>query len=141
MTTDARREALRTLAADMEGGGRGRDDPIRSVFAQIGDRWTMLILLTLRVGAWRHAELKRVIGSLAIEGKISQRVLTEKLRALERNGFVLREATADVPPRVTYSLTRTGLGLLEQAGALLDWIKANRSAIDLARETFADSEE
>lgn len=134
---DARLDGLRALAADMEGGGRGRDDPVRAVFALIGDRWTMLILLTLGIGAWRHAELRRVVGDLAIEDGISQRVLTEKLRALERNGFVLRETTDDVPPRVTYSLTGMGRDLLAQAGTLLSWVKVHRDTIDAARQEFA----
>ncbi len=129
--------AVEALARDMHDGGRGRDDPIRAVFALIGDRWTMLILTTLGIGSWRHAELRRTVGALAIEEGISQRVLTEKLRALERLGFVSRDTTDDVPPRVTYSLTAMGRGLLDQTGGLMGWIKSNREAIDAARTRFA----
>lgn len=140
MDDHARDIRVEALASEMKDSGRERDEPIRAVFALIGDRWTMLILLTLAIGPWRHAELKRVVGALAVENGISQRVLTEKLRALERNGFVLRETTNDVPPRVTYSLNRLGEELLDQAKGLIEWVKTNRCAIDAARLAFAEQE-
>lgn len=134
---DARAQRLEALAADMEASGRGRDDPVRTVFALVGDRWTMLLLLVLGTGDWRHAELRRVVGRLSIEEGISQRVLTEKLRALRRNGFVSRHSTDDVPPRVTYRLTKSGCELLDRARALLDWVKGEVPVILAARDGFA----
>lgn len=137
----ARTAALSALAADMSAAGRGRDDPVRTVFALIGDRWTMLLLLVLGTGDWRHAELRRAVGRLAIEDGISQRVLTQKLRALRRNGFVSRHATTDVPPRVTYRLTANGRQLLLRAQALLDWVKGELPSIIAARQQFSCEDE
>lgn len=128
--------ALETLAGEMDATGRGRDSPVREVFALLGDRWTMLILLALGAGCWRQATLKRIIGALAIEGAISQRMLTLKLRALERDGFVVRSATEDVPPHVDYRLSDEGAALLGEAERLLEWIKSRRDAINAARATF-----
>lgn len=58
------------------------------ITALIGDRWTNLILLVLETGEARHSDLKRVLGELSDEQAISQRVLTQKLRNLERHGFI-----------------------------------------------------
>ncbi|MEY4761828.1 MAG: hypothetical protein RLZZ200_1684 [Pseudomonadota bacterium] len=121
------------LAAEMRAQGIGRDEPVREVPALLGDRWTTLILLVLATGTWRHAELRRTLSELSAEGRISQRVLTLKLRALARNGFVMREATEDVPPRVSYMLTPLGLGLMAEARRLIDWVAAHRAEIDAAR--------
>ena len=127
---------LEALAAEMDAAGRARDDPIREVFALLGDRWTMLLLLALDAGAWRHATLRRIVGALSIEGAISQRMLTLKLRALERDGFVLRHATGDVPPKVNYRLSGRGEALLGHAMGLLDWLKRENEAIAAARAAF-----
>ena len=127
---------LEALAAEMDAAGRSRDDPIREVFALLGDRWTMLLLLALDAGGWRHATLRRIVGALSIEGAISQRMLTLKLRALERDGFVLRRTTADVPPKVDYRLSARGQALLRHAVDLLDWLKQENEAIAAARAAF-----
>lgn len=124
------------LAAEMRQHGQGRHDPVREVSAMLGDRWTTLLLLVLGTGCWRHAELRRTVGRLSAEGSISQRVLTLKLRALERNGFVLRTTTGDVPPRVSYQLTPLGQGLAGEARRLIDWVIAHRAAIEAARQDF-----
>jgi DNA-binding HxlR family transcriptional regulator len=109
---------------------------VREVFALLGDRWTTLILLVLRIGRWRHAELRRALGRLGAEGKISQRVLTLKLRALERDGIVLRHATADMPPKVSYTLSPLGESLVVETERLIEWVHANRAEIDAARKAF-----
>lgn len=127
---------LGQLAAEMDASGRSRDDPIREVFGLLGDRWTMLILLALGAGGWRHTTLRRILGALSIEGAISQRMLTLKLRALERDGFVLRRATHDVPPRVDYRLSGRGEALLGEAQRLLEWVKTEHAAIQAARRAF-----
>lgn len=131
---DAAWIALHALAGQMEAGGRGREDPTRAVFGLLGDRWSMLILLTLGAGEWRHATLRRIVGTLSIEGAISQRVLTSKLRAMERDGLVHRTVSDDVPPRVEYRLSDLGLGLLDRATALLRWVSDHRDAIDASRK-------
>lgn len=132
----AHHAGLAGLASDMRANGYQRSDPVREVFALLGDRWTMLILLTLSIGTFRHAELLRAIGRLSAEGRISQRVLTLKLRTLERNGLVERRATADVPPKVSYELTPLGHDLLTKARAMMAWVHSHRDRIDTARTAF-----
>ncbi|MDE2435570.1 MAG: helix-turn-helix transcriptional regulator [Sphingomonadales bacterium] len=130
------RDGIASLATEMARHGIDRDAPVRSVMALLGDRWTTLILLVLETGEWRHAELKRVLATLSAEQAISQRVLTLKLRALERDGFVARFVTHDVPPKVSYRLTGLGLALQGQARQTIEWIKANGAAIEAARVHF-----
>lgn len=129
-------DGLSALAEEMRTHGYQRDEPVREIFGLLGDRWSTLILLVLAIGTFRHAELQRALGRLGAEGKISQRVLTLKLRTMERDGLVIRSATPDVPPRVSYSLSPLGSGLLAQARALLGWIQSHRSAIEQARAAF-----
>ncbi len=136
-------EGLIGLAASMRANGYQRHDPVREIPALMGDRWTTLILLALEVGSFRHAELLRAITRLSegAEGKISQRILTAKLRVLERDGCVVRTATTDIPPRVSYALTALGVGLVTQIRALHAWVFANRATIDAAREGFDKGEQ
>lgn len=129
-------ERLESLAAEMAAHGTDRDAPVRSVMALLGDRWTTLILLVLATGEWRHAELKRALAALSAEQAISQRVLTLKLRTLERDGFVARAVTADVPPKVSYRLTPLGEALHGQARGMIEWVKANARAIEQSRRGF-----
>jgi DNA-binding HxlR family transcriptional regulator len=124
------------LADEMQTNGFQPDDPVRVIFAQLGDRWTTLILLVLKIGCWRHAELRRVLGRLGSEGNISQRVLTLKLRALERDGIVSRTATNDVPSKVSYALTPLGTSLVSEAERLILWVHGHRNAIQDARAVF-----
>lgn len=130
------RARLAELAAEMGKGGVERDDPARSVMAMLGDRWSPLILLVLDTGKWRHADLRRVTAGLSSEQALSQRIMTLKLRALERDGFVLREATDDVPPRVTYSLTDMGRELVGELRRMIGWLNGRRAAVLAARARF-----
>ncbi|MBB3359833.1 MULTISPECIES: helix-turn-helix domain-containing protein [unclassified Novosphingobium] len=134
-------QAIARLAAEMTAHGKHRDDPAREVMGLLGDRWSTLILLVLETGEWRHADLRRTLGQLSAEQAISQRVLTLKLRTLERDGFVARSITGSVPPKVSYRLTPLGRDLHGQARALIDWINTRADNIRLARERFdaADS--
>jgi DNA-binding HxlR family transcriptional regulator len=129
-------QAIKALAEEMAVHGTGREAPVRSIMALLGDRWTTLIVLVLAAGEWRHAELKRVLASLSAERAISQRVLTLKLRTLERDGFVLRAVTGDVPPKVSYRLTPLGEHLHKQARGMIDWVKASSVQIEQARSRF-----
>jgi DNA-binding HxlR family transcriptional regulator len=131
-----RRPALAALAAEMAAHGIDRDAPVRSIMALLGDRWTTLILLVLSSGELRHAELRRLLVTLSAEQAISQRVLTLKLRTLERDGFVARSVTGDVPPKVSYRLTPLGQALKDQARRTIDWVQTNRASIDSARSDF-----
>jgi DNA-binding HxlR family transcriptional regulator len=128
--------ALAALAEAMARDGKQRDDPMREVFARLGDRWSMLILLVLRTGTYRHAALKRVIGALGAEGKISQRMLTLRLRGLERDGLVRQTQLPSKAPHVEYDLTPLGHELLVQVDRLMEWIRGRGSEIAQSRVDF-----
>jgi DNA-binding HxlR family transcriptional regulator len=104
------------------------DCPVREVLDRVGDKWSVLIVVLLGRRAHRFTELHR-----AIDG-ISQRMLTLTLRALARDGLVVRTAHATVPPRVDYELTDLGRTLLAPLSALDAWAAAHRDDIRAARE-------
>jgi DNA-binding HxlR family transcriptional regulator len=135
------RPGIRALAADMASHGTERDAPARGIMGLLGDRWSTLVLLVLMTGPCRHAGLRRVLSQLSSERGISQRVLTMKLRALERDGFVDRAVSADVPPRVSYALTPLGHDLAQRARAMIDWVNANEATIHAARHAFDAADE
>lgn len=113
--------------------GVEREYPTRSVMALLGDRWSPLILLVLATGVWRHADLRRVTAKLSVEKALSQRIMTLKLRALERDGFVARAVTEDVPPKVSYSLTPLGESLVAELRSMIDWLNRRKGDILDAR--------
>ncbi|MCX7282706.1 MAG: helix-turn-helix domain-containing protein [Novosphingobium sp.] len=136
MESGGSRPTIAALEAEMVVHGKGRDDPAREVMGLLGDRWSTLILLVLATGPWRHAELRRTLAMLSAEQALSQRVLTLKLRTLERDGFVWRRVSGDVPPKVTYGLTPLGTDLHTEARRLIDWINSRSPAIREARAVF-----
>ena len=90
--------------------------PVETTLALIGNKWQVLILRDLSLnGTMRFKDLQRSIG------KISQKVLTSNLRAMEDAGIVHREVFAEVPPRVEYSLTETGASLKPVLDAMWAW--------------------
>ncbi|OZG62215.1 MarR family transcriptional regulator [Bifidobacterium lemurum] len=89
--------------------------PVETTLMLISDRWKVLILRDLMGGARRFGELQRSVG------KISQKVLTSNLRAMEQDGLVKRKVYAEVPPRVEYSLTATGKSLQPIVDAMKAW--------------------
>lgn len=103
---------------------------VSSVLARIGDKWTVLIVITLADGPRRFNELKRTVGG------ISQRMLTLTLRGLERDGFVSRTLFPTMPPRVDYELTELGHSLLGPVQALGSWAFANIPIVEQARMAF-----
>ena len=118
--------------------GNRREDPVRSVFARLGDRWSILLLQLLRVASFRHATLRRLASAVVPSGEkpISQRMLTLRLRTLERDGIIRRRATTHVPPQVQYSLTPIGRDLAQQAHALAMWVCEHSAQIRRAREKY-----
>jgi len=105
--------------------------PIRNILSRIGDKWSMLVLYTLETDeAKRFKELQRNIPD------ISQKMLTATLRMLEADGLVKREAFAEVPPRVEYSLSDKGKTLLPHINALLSWATDNMDDIYEARRHY-----
>lgn len=104
--------------------------PTRSVLDRIGDRWTVLVLLLLARRSHRFTELAR-----GIEG-ISPKVLTQTLRAMERDGLATREVFAEVPPRVEYTLTDLGRSLVEAVAALEAWTRGHFDEVLAARAAY-----
>jgi DNA-binding HxlR family transcriptional regulator len=104
--------------------------PTRQVINRIGDRWSLLVLYALDGGTLRFQELRR-----AVEG-VSQKMLTQTLRLLERDGLVRRQVYATVPPRVEYSLTPLGRSLAGHIAGIREWAYANMTGIEAARAEF-----
>lgn len=104
--------------------------PVRHVLDGIGDKWSILILTDLKRGSSRFSDLRRAIPD------ISQKMLTQTLRKLERDGLVSREVTPSIPPRVDYDLTELGQSLVDQLRPLADWALANRGHVAKARAEY-----
>lgn len=104
----------------------------RQVLDHIAGKWTVLIVDILRDGPMRYTELSR-----RIEG-VSQKMLTQTLRSLETDGFVLRTVTPTIPPRVDYALTDLGRSLGEPIRALREWTETHINEIERARVAVAE---
>ncbi|MFJ8210490.1 winged helix-turn-helix transcriptional regulator [Streptomyces sp. NPDC096033] len=103
---------------------------VRDVLARVGDRWTVLVVTTLAEGPLRFSALHgRVAG-------VSQRMLSQTLRALTRDGLVARTAYAEVPPRVEYELTPLGRSLSDAVAHLTHWVRDHQAEIVRNREAF-----
>jgi DNA-binding HxlR family transcriptional regulator len=104
--------------------------PAREVMAIVGDKWAGLIVNALGPGPQRHGDLQRTIAG------VSQKMLTQTLRLLERNGMLSRTVTPSVPVRVDYELTALGRSLAPVLRALKEWSEANIDQIMAARDAF-----
>lgn len=104
--------------------------PVRDVIDYIGDRWSLLALLALAGGTLRFTEVKRAIGD------ISQRMLAQTLRSLERDGYVTRTVHPTVPPKVEYTLTDLGRSLLGKVKPLIAWADENHARVRKARKAY-----
>ncbi|MEM8492023.1 MAG: helix-turn-helix domain-containing protein [Pseudomonadota bacterium] len=104
--------------------------PVRNVVAQISDRWSMLVLFALVDGPDRFNALKRRVE------RISQKMLTQTLRDLEREGYVNRTVYPEVPVRVEYALTELGRALIGPLYGLVSWADDNHAAIRQCRENY-----
>ena len=89
--------------------------PVKTTLKIIGGRWKVIIIHQLMDGTKRFSELKR-----AIDG-ITQKMLTQQLRELERDGVVERKVYPQVPPKVEYSLTHLGRSLKPILEAMHEW--------------------
>lgn len=89
--------------------------PVETTLTLIGDKWKVLILRDLLPGTKRFDELKKSVG------KVSQKVLTAQLRAMEDSGLLTRTVYPEVPPRVEYSLTELGQSLKPILDSMLEW--------------------
>ena len=104
--------------------------PIRDVLDRVGDKWSLLVLLTLETDTKRFMEIKRLIGD------ISQRVLTQTLRNLERDGYIFRKVYPQVPPKVEYQQTEMGRKFLLKLLPIIEWANEWHEQIIVARQIF-----
>ena len=104
--------------------------PSRKVLELLAEKWAVLVIHLLTSGPHRTAELRRRIGG------VSEKMLIQTLRKLERHGFIERHDFGEVPPRVEYSLTTLGQSLAKTVRLLDDWVEANMSAVLQAQRMF-----
>jgi DNA-binding HxlR family transcriptional regulator len=104
--------------------------PTREVLDRIGDRWTVLTVGALGQGPLRFNQIERSVAG------ISQKMLTQTLRGLERDGLVLRTVYPEVPPRVVYELTSEGRTLLAPLAALQAWATGHIGGVLEARQKY-----
>jgi DNA-binding HxlR family transcriptional regulator len=104
--------------------------PATEVLQLIGDKWSVLIVISLAEGPKRFSEIRRAIPA------VSQRMLTLTLRGLERDGMVSRTVTPSIPPRVDYELTKLGHSLKQPIWGLGQWATDNHAAILRARSAY-----
>ncbi|MEP6686465.1 MAG: helix-turn-helix domain-containing protein [Verrucomicrobiota bacterium] len=101
--------------------------PSRLVLDRIADKWTALVIQFLARGTQRYSGLHREIGG------ISQKMLTQTLRSLERDGLVQRKVHPVVPPKVEYALTKLGRTLIEPLQGLCRWSEKHLSELEANR--------
>jgi len=94
------------------------DCATRRVLDRIADKWTVLVIGLLEDEPKRFSQLQRGIGG------ISQKMLAQTLRSLERDGLVTRTVYPEVPPRVEYELTALGRTLIEPIAAIRNWAES-----------------
>lgn len=105
----------------------------RQVLELIADKWTAIIIYRLAQGTKRYSEIQREISG------ISQKMLTQTLRGLERDGIVERKVYPVVPPKVEYSLTPLGETLIEPLCKLCEWAETHVSEVEAARTHYDNS--
>ncbi|MBN9388016.1 MAG: helix-turn-helix transcriptional regulator [Chloroflexi bacterium] len=108
----------------------GSTCPYRQVVDLLSNKWSILVMHLLKGGPRRFVFLQRHITGL------SQKMLTQTLRELERNGLVKRTVYAEVPPRVEYELTPLGQTMQEPIAAILSWSRQNLTALIDAQERY-----
>lgn len=104
--------------------------PARGVLDHVGDKWALLVLHRLADGPVRFNALRREIHG------VSQKVLSQVLKRLERDGLIARTAYATVPVTVEYALTGLGQCLTANVGPLLRWAEQNMEQIRAAQDAY-----
>jgi DNA-binding HxlR family transcriptional regulator len=107
--------------------------PYRLVLEHVTSRWGVLVLIALAERPYRFSELRRAIG------RVSEKMLTQTLQTLERDGLVHRDAKPVIPPRVDYSLTALGREAAEQVAALAGWTERRMDAVLEARAAYDEA--
>ncbi|MFE6808010.1 winged helix-turn-helix transcriptional regulator [Streptomyces sp. NPDC057681] len=122
-----------------KGSSRGEDMcPYRLVLEHVTSRWGVLVLIALEERSYRFSELRREIGRVS-ERNVSEKMLTQTLQTLERDGMVHRDAKPVIPPRVDYSLTDLGREAAEQVRTLAIWTERSMEAVTRARSTYDET--
>ncbi|MFE5482026.1 winged helix-turn-helix transcriptional regulator [Streptomyces sp. NPDC056527] len=119
----------KSLLADVDGAMC----PSRLVLEHVTSRWGVLILIALRERSYRFSELRRRVGG------VSEKMLTQTLQTLERDGFVHRDAKPVIPPRVDYSLTELGEEAARQVRELARWADERVPAVQEARARYDEA--
>jgi DNA-binding HxlR family transcriptional regulator len=128
----ARHEQVRRkLAAEAQQTDPRVEALVNGIIGRVADKWTMIVIDVLA----EHGELRFTRIARLVPG-ISQRMLTQTLRQMEREGLVLRTVHPVVPPRVEYRLTDLGLGLGEAFCGVWMWAERNLERIEQARAEF-----
>lgn len=127
--------ATRTAAQQRSEARRAYDAylqecPARELLDRLSDKWVSLLLNALADGPRRYSELSRTVAG------VSQKMLTQSLRNLERDGLLVRTVTPTVPVRVDYALTPLGRSLLPVVQAIKCWAETNIEEVIAARGTY-----
>lgn len=109
--------------------------PSRVIFQRIGDKWASLVIQVLGSGPVRFSELRKMVSV------VTPKVLTQTLRALERDGLITRTVHAQVPPRVDYELTAMGESLLQPLTMLRHWAESHVPTILEARDAYDEAQD
>jgi len=129
-------KSLREELLQLRPGDPAVDRLVEEIIGRVADKWTMLLIEVLtEQECCRFGELSRACSG------ISQKMLTQTLRAMERDGLVTRMVYPVVPPKVEYRLTDLGLGLSKAFCGVWLWAEANRETIEQARRDYAERQE
>ncbi|MBY0301660.1 MAG: helix-turn-helix transcriptional regulator [Sphingomonas ginsenosidimutans] len=104
--------------------------PTRQLLDRVGDKWSVLVLILLADRDCRFNELKRQVGG------ISQKMLSQTLRALERDGLVRRDVAPTMPVTVSYALTPLGADLIAALRLMIDWAETRMPDVVVARRRY-----
>jgi DNA-binding HxlR family transcriptional regulator len=104
--------------------------PSRKLLDRLSDKWVTLVLSALAGGECRYSDLSRRIAG------VSQKMLTQTLRGLERDGLLERTLTPQVPVRVDYRLTPLGESLMPLVAAIKSWAERHIEDVEAARERY-----
>lgn len=104
--------------------------PSRRLLDTLSDKWVSLVLTALSGGSMRYSDLARTIAG------VSQKMLTQTLRTLERDGLVARTVTPSVPVRVDYELTPLGDNLMPLVRAIKKWAETHMEEVEAARKAY-----
>lgn len=127
------RRKIEIYRANVADGGLA-NCPIRNVVQNVFDKWSALLLMALAEKPYRFGELRRLVPD------ISQRMLTQTLRDLQRDGYVHREVFPTKPPSVEYSLTDLGRSMFSALQFFLDWAERHFDDVQAARSAFDAAE-